>query len=218
MLTIHEGFSPFCSRNEETNVLIDPEKNWIWQSSTLKPSMFPVFICFPWPSVISTSWKKTSDWPTLALYINIATRPLAIFLATCHHFLKPSSCFFSEFSAGKPQTHPSSDAGPLDGVPATASPKKRAQLDVDLSPVSMKESPNRSQMNQMGRGKKKNYNGNFNGSNYDRTGLTINYGIIGVKESREPRSIWSMVGWGHTILSILWILILIIHELGIQLD
>lgn len=52
----------------------------------------------------------------------------------------------------KPQTHPSDS--PVDGTPsatavvtaltATASPKKRAQLDVELSPVSMKESPNRS--------------------------------------------------------------------------
>ena len=62
------------------------------------------------------------------------------------------------FAAGKPQTHPSDQ--PLDGAPsvatatatptavtATASPKKRAQLDVDLSSVSMKESPNRSRVN-----------------------------------------------------------------------
>eukprot|EP00435_Cladocopium_sp_Y103_P048962 s2094_g14.t1 len=52
----------------------------------------------------------------------------------------------------RPQTHPSSDppSGPPDGPTAataavTAAPaKKRAQLDVDLSPVSIKESPNRS--------------------------------------------------------------------------
>ena len=114
-------------------------------------------------------------------------------------------------SAGKPQTHPSDP--PVDGTPnatavvtATASPKKRAQLDADLSPVSMKENPNRSRKWSKFVGKKQTKKWDFNGTKYDVSVSNCNHQLWnydelwGFLELKEPGYIYIifdkwLAGW-----------------------